>query len=72
MLDTIINYHDKVPINVKVSHIHEQPVHTHNNDLEIIVLLRGTVKVIVGLRQSYSKKANLLSLMIWISMVSMN
>lgn len=48
MLDTIINYHDKVPINVKVSHIHEQPVHTHNNDLEIIVLLRGTVKVIVG------------------------
>lgn len=48
MLDVKIDYHERVPINVCVSRIHEQPVHSHNDDLELIVLLRGSIKAIIG------------------------
>ena len=50
MLNRKIEYYTKVPINSYVSSVHEQPVHTHPEDLELIVALKGTVKIIVGYR----------------------
>ena len=48
MLDVKIDYPDKVPIHVCVSRIHEQPVHSHKDDLELFIPLSGTVKAIIG------------------------
>ena len=48
MLDVKIDYPDKVPINVCVSRIHEQPVHCHKDDLELVIPLSGTIKTIIG------------------------
>lgn len=48
MLDKKIEYDRNVPIKAHVSRIHEQPVHTHNDDLEIFVVLKGTVRAVVG------------------------
>lgn len=48
MLDKKIEYDRNVPIKAYVSRIHEQPVHTHNDDLEIFVVLKGAVRAVVG------------------------
>ena len=48
-----------MPINAYVSYIHEQPVHSHNNDLEIIIALKGTIKVIVGYRTLLLKEGEM-------------
>ena len=56
MLNRKIEYYTKVPINSYVSSVHEQPVHTHPEDLELIVALKGTVKIIVGYRTLMLKK----------------
>lgn len=48
MLDNKIEYDRNVPIKAYVSHIHEQPVHTHKDDLEIFVVLKGTIRAVVG------------------------
>lgn len=48
MLDKRIEYDRNVPVRAYVSHIYEQPVHTHKDDLEIFVVLKGTVRAVVG------------------------
>ena len=48
MLNKKIDYNRNVPIKANVSRIHKQPVHTHNDDLEIFVVLKGTVRAVVG------------------------
>lgn len=50
MLDKRIEYDTKVPIRAYVSHIYQQPVHAHREDLELIVVMKGTIRVIVGFR----------------------
>lgn len=50
MLDKRIEYDTKVPIKAYVSHIHQQPVHAHREDLELIVVLKGAIRVIAGYR----------------------
>lgn len=50
MLDKRIEYDAKVPIRAYVSHIYQQPVHAHHEDLELIVVLKGTIRVIAGYR----------------------
>ena len=59
MLNKRIEYYSNVPINAYVSYIHEQPVHSHNNDLEIIIALKGTIKVIVGYRTLLLKEGEM-------------
>lgn len=48
MLDKRIEYDRNVPVRAYVSHIYEQPVHTHKDDLEIFVVLKGTIRAVVG------------------------
>ena len=56
MLNKKIEYYTKVPVNAYVSCIRKQPVHSHHDDIEIVVALKGTVKIIVGYRTLLLKK----------------
>lgn len=60
MLNKRIEYDNSVPIKTCVSHIYEQPVHSHYEDLEIIVILKGSVKALVGYRTLLLKEGEVL------------
>jgi xylan 1,4-beta-xylosidase len=60
MLNKRIEYDAKVPIRAYVSRIYEQPVHNHLDDLEIIVVLKGSVKEIVGYRTILLKEGEVM------------
>lgn len=48
MLDKKIEYDRSIHISAYVSNIHEQPLHIHKDTLEIAVVLKGTVRAVVG------------------------
>ena len=60
MLNKRVEYSSKTPIRAYVSRIYEQPVHNHQDDLEIIVVLKGSVKEIIGYRTILLKEGEVM------------
>lgn len=58
MLEEKVQYPQGIPINVIMSSIEEYPIHYHGNDLELIVVMEGTIKLIIGYRTILLKKGD--------------
>lgn len=58
MLEEKLQYPQGIPINVIMSSIEEYPIHYHGNDLELIVVMEGTIKLIIGYRTILLKKGD--------------
>lgn len=58
MLEEKLQYLQAIPINVTISSIEEYPIHYHGHDLELIVVMAGTIKLIIGYRTILLKKGD--------------
>ncbi|MCQ4636293.1 helix-turn-helix domain-containing protein [Anaerovorax odorimutans] len=59
MLEERLQYPEGIPINVTISSIEEYPIHYHSKDLELIVVMEGTIKLIIGYRTILLKKGDI-------------
>ncbi len=65
MLKEKVYYSKDVPIKISMCAVEEYPIHYHQNDLELMVVMEGTVKLIEGYRTILLKKGDVFIVNEW-------